>query len=80
MLNEERVAEIWVPASKERGTGYLLCNGCLLTAHHVIEGHDSGLIDFRLMEDYEQDRNHWTSAKVIWKNPGVTTQAVVQAK
>jgi len=67
-LDQGRVAEIWVPASKERGSGYVLCDGCLVTAYHVIKGHCEQGIQFRLLRDYQNHPDQWTMAKVIWQS------------
>ncbi|MEM7771666.1 MAG: trypsin-like peptidase domain-containing protein, partial [Cyanobacteria bacterium P01_A01_bin.37] len=65
-LDQGRVAEIWVPASKERGSGYVLCNGCLVTAYHVIKGHRNQGIQFRLLRDYQTHPNKWMNANIVW--------------
>ncbi len=68
VLDEKRVAEIWVQGTCERGTGYVLCDGCLLTAQHVIKGCGKSGVEFRLLSVDQQNMNDWISAKVIWEN------------
>ncbi|MEM7771031.1 MAG: hypothetical protein AAF327_11040, partial [Cyanobacteria bacterium P01_A01_bin.37] len=67
-LDQGRVAEIWVPSSKERGSGYVLCNGCLVTAYHVIKDHRNQGIEFRLLRDYQTYPDQWSTAQVIWQS------------
>jgi len=66
VLDQKRVAEIWVPSTSERGSGYVLCHGCVLTAYHVVKGSAKGQqdIDFRLLKN----GSDWLKAKILWKN------------
>lgn len=66
MLDQKRVAEIWVPSTSERGSGYVLCHGCVLTAYHVVKGSAKGQkdIDFRLLKN----GSDWLKAEILWKN------------
>jgi len=68
LIDQERVVEILVPDTSSLGTGYLLCNGCLLTAYHVIENHASKGIKFRLLGSYNRGQKEWAKAKCIWTN------------
>jgi len=67
VLDQKRVAEIWVPSVQERGSGYVLCPGCLLTAYHVVKGAASSnepLIEFRLLGS-----SQWlTVDQIVWKD------------
>ena len=71
MLDQKRVAEIWVPSTSERGSGYVLCQGCLLTAFHVVKGsaqiRGQKDIEFRLLGDQSQ----WLNAEILWKDEGL---------
>ncbi|MDJ0704778.1 MAG: trypsin-like peptidase domain-containing protein [Leptolyngbyaceae cyanobacterium MO_188.B28] len=69
MLDEERVAEIWVSTTCKRGTGYLLFNGCLLSAHHVVQGCGEKGVEFRLLGHYQSNPNKWLEANLVWENP-----------
>ena len=67
MLDRRRVAEIVVLSAKERGTGYVLCDRCILTAYHVVRGAAnstaSDAIKFRLLGD-----ETWCSASLAWSD------------
>ncbi|MFZ9740021.1 MAG: S1 family peptidase, partial [Prochlorotrichaceae cyanobacterium] len=69
VLDQKRVAEIWVPSTSERGSGYVLCHGCVLTAYHVVKGsaqvQGQKDIDFRLLGDLTSG---WLSAEILWKD------------
>lgn len=61
-----QVAEIWVKATKSRGTGYLLCSGCLITACHVVKDCPATGVSFRLLGDFQQDPDRWLQSIQIW--------------
>jgi vWA-MoxR associated protein C-terminal domain/Trypsin-like peptidase domain len=67
VLDRRRVAEIVVLSAKERGTGYVLCDRCILTAYHVVCGAAnstaSDAIKFRLLGD-----ETWCSASLAWSD------------
>ncbi|WP_353259885.1 hypothetical protein, partial [Prochlorothrix hollandica] len=65
---QTQVAEIWVEATESRGTGYLLCSGCLLTAHHVIKDCPDTGVSFRLLGDFQADPDRWLHSSRIWFN------------
>jgi hypothetical protein len=66
--NHARVAQIWVAATGKRGTGFLLCNGYLLTAYHVVQGCGDRDIEFRLQPDYRERRDRWITATLLREN------------
>jgi hypothetical protein len=67
-----QVAEIWVNATKSReasrGTGYLICSGCLLTARHVVKNCSDTDVTFRLLSDFLEDRDRWPKSYRIWRS------------
>jgi len=69
VFEQRQLAEIWVKETESRGTGYLLCPGCLLTAKHVVEGCSDTGVSFRLLcrEDIQnQPASKWPKSSQIW--------------
>lgn len=67
MLDQRRVAEIVVLSTEKRGTGYVLCDRCILTAYHVVRGVENSTaidaIKFRLLGD-----ENWCNASLAWSD------------
>jgi hypothetical protein len=63
-MDYRRVAELYDPYRKSGGTGYLIRDNLILTAHHVIapmgeNGKLGSHYHFRFIGDYEQKRTDW---------------------
>jgi hypothetical protein len=67
-LVKTQLAEIWVAATSSRGTGYLLCSGCLLTAYHVVKDCPETGVIFRLLGDFPTHSDRWLPSSHIWTN------------
>lgn len=68
LIDQDRVVEIAVPDVPTFGTGYLLCNGCVLTANHVVQQYGSKGINCRLLGNNNKGLATWTRAQPIWVN------------
>jgi hypothetical protein len=70
LIDQDRVVEIVAIGTPESrsGTGYLLCNGCVLTAQHVIEGHANKEIKCRQLGRYRNGQTERTAAEVVWED------------
>lgn len=61
-LKAERVVEVWAPASERPfGSGYLISDGLVLTAGHVVDGAGRGIEVRPLGQDA------WIRARVVWR-------------
>ena len=74
-MDYQRTAEIHNPYQKIGGTGYLILDRLILTAHHVIAPVDeAGVIgtqfDIRFIGDYEAGQTKWRlkAASLCWDN------------
>lgn len=64
-MDEARVVEIWVPAAGRVGSGYLLSDRLVLTAHHVVHGIPVGApVDVRPLSVGQP--SPWLSASLYW--------------
>ena len=68
-IDQERVVEILVPDAPNLGTGYLLGDGCVLTAYHVIEDYGDEGIKCRPLGSYNRGQKKWLIADPpLWVN------------
>ena len=65
-LDQDRVVEIWVPDTKKHGTGYLITNGCLLTAYHVVKGSSGNCFKCRLLGQYRSNSQEKFCAELLY--------------
>jgi HEAT repeat protein len=75
-MDYRRVAELYDPYHKSSGTGYLIRDNLILTAHHVIAPlKETGILKrryhMRLIGDYEQGRTDWIieGCYLCWDSP-----------
>lgn len=75
-MNPKRVAELHDPHRKKAGSGYLIQENLILTAHHVIApSGKKGILGtryhMRLIEDYEAGRTDWIreGCYLCWDSP-----------
>lgn len=69
VIDQERVVEILVPDVPSLGTGYLLGDGCVLTAYHVIQDYGKKGIQCRPLGSYNRGLKEWLVVKApIWVN------------
>ncbi|WP_089107879.1 HEAT repeat domain-containing protein [Streptomyces hyaluromycini] len=60
-----RVVEVWVPALRRVGSGYLLADRLVLTSYHVVQGNPLGApVQVRALDDPQ--RVSWLSAVQCW--------------
>ncbi|AZM56296.1 hypothetical protein DMA15_29950 [Streptomyces sp. WAC 01529] len=68
-MHLQRVVEVWNPTSQRVGTGYLVTDHLVLTAHHNVSpsgaGGDGGLEIRRLGLGPAKDQP-WVAARVVW--------------
>jgi len=74
-MDERRVAELYNQKQKTGGTGYLITEGLILTAHHIIAPiNEDGILqtdyDVRFVGDYEQGKVEWLEkgCYLCWDN------------
>lgn len=69
-IDQGRVVEIVAIGKPENrsGTGYLLGDGCVLTAQHVIKGHKNQQIKCRQLSLYNNGQKERTVAEVVWED------------
>jgi hypothetical protein len=64
-MDEARVIEIWNPAGRRTGSGYLLGEDLVLTSCHVLEGTPAGgAVEIRQLD--RLGRTEWLPADVVW--------------
>lgn len=75
-MNYNRVAELHDPYRRSGGTGYLIRDNLVLTAHHVIApieepGTLNTLYDIRFIGDYDEGRIEWQErgCSLCWDDP-----------
>ncbi|MDJ0902656.1 MAG: trypsin-like peptidase domain-containing protein [Xenococcus sp. MO_188.B8] len=66
-LERERIAEILVPDTNDFGTGYLIVDGLLLTASHVVGFDKDRVIKYRLTSQYVSQEGFY-KARLIWSD------------
>ena len=66
-IDQKRVVEVLVTGSHKSkfGTGYVLCNGCVLIAKHALT-QNIETIKCRLIEHHSLGKDGWAIAKIIW--------------
>lgn len=77
-MDEARVVEIWNPAGRRTGSGYLLGDDLVLTSCHVLEGTPAdGRVEVRQLDTL--GRTEWLPADVVWlpEQPGGAPPAEV---
>lgn len=74
-MDERRVAELYSQKQKTGGTGYLITEDLILTAHHIIAPiNENGILqtdyDVRFVGDYEQGKVEWVEkgCYLCWDN------------
>jgi len=74
-MDERRVAELYNQKQKTGGTGYLITEDLILTAHHIIAPiNENGILqtdyDVRFVGDYEQGKVEWIEkgCYLCWDN------------
>jgi Trypsin-like peptidase domain len=68
-LDRRRITEVWVPDASgggQAGSGYLLENGLVLTAKHVLTEAQGGKCEVRLLGSEQ-----WAPATVLWASQSV---------
>ncbi|WP_416974151.1 hypothetical protein [Streptomyces sp. 4F14] len=64
-MDEARVVEVWNPAGRKSGSGYLLGDGLVLTSCHVLDGTPrGGTVEVRQLD--VRGRTQWLPADVVW--------------
>ncbi|MFD5452385.1 trypsin-like serine protease [Streptomyces sp. NPDC127100] len=64
-MDQARVMEIWNPASGRSGSGYLIGDHVVLTAHHIVDGVPMrGGVEVRQLDP--ESRTDWTAAELVW--------------
>ncbi|MGW1720592.1 hypothetical protein [Streptomyces sp. NPDC002156] len=73
------VVEVWVPATRTVGTGYLVSNRLVLTAYHVVQGNPPGApVEFRPLgwrAPSKWQEGRWLVATVHWPSGPVDLDA-----
>ncbi|MFF3911179.1 tetratricopeptide repeat protein [Streptomyces sp. NPDC001848] len=68
-MDIQRVVEVWDPAGRIAGTGYLVTDSLVLTAYHNIEhaGSASGrVVEVRRLARHGEQHAAWVAAEVLW--------------
>lgn len=74
MKLDHLVAELWYPRLKRSGSGMMVANGWILTAHHVVAKHHQAsvsddLVEVRLQGDWLANDKHWYHYQIYWSSP-----------
>ncbi len=77
MLDAARVIEVWAPGTPVGmvGSGYLLADGLVLTAGHVVD-----IADGQHCEVRELGEERWLGAEVAWRGNGNLDAALLRVK
>ncbi|MFF1378429.1 tetratricopeptide repeat protein [Streptomyces sp. NPDC058308] len=70
-MDVRRVVEIWNPAERQAGTGYLVADRVVLTALHNVRG--AGGLEVRRLDP--GGRETWAAAEPLWPGPEQEAQA-----
>ncbi|MFG3074688.1 trypsin-like serine protease [Streptomyces sp. NPDC048225] len=72
-MDQTRVMEIWNPASKRSGSGYLIGDHLVLTAHHIVAGVPlRGGVEVRRLDP--EGGTDWTAAEPVWLPDAVASE------
>ncbi|MEE1764212.1 FxSxx-COOH system tetratricopeptide repeat protein [Streptomyces sp. SP18BB07] len=76
-MHLQRVVEVWNPTSKKVGTGYLVADHLVLTAHHNVSRSDAGgdaRVEIRRLGLSSAENLPWVAARVVWpaESPDLT--------
>ncbi|WP_055468910.1 NACHT domain-containing protein [Streptomyces ardesiacus] len=64
-MDQERVVEVWNPVSKRSGSGYLIGDDVVLTAHHIVAGVPlRGAVEVRQLDP--EGGTDWMAAEPVW--------------
>ncbi|MFF1285789.1 trypsin-like serine protease [Streptomyces sp. NPDC058299] len=64
-MDQSRVVEIWNAVLGKSGSGYLIGDDVVLTAHHVVDGvRMRGSVEVRQLDP--AGRTDWTAAELVW--------------
>jgi hypothetical protein len=68
-VDVQRVVEVWDPVGGKVGTGYLITERLVLTAHHNVQGASSAsgrALQVRRLAVYGEPPTTWVAASVLW--------------
>ncbi|MFJ7305206.1 FxSxx-COOH system tetratricopeptide repeat protein [Streptomyces sp. NPDC099088] len=76
-MHLQRVVEVWNPTSKKVGTGYLVTDHLVLTAHHNVSSAGARVdvgVEIRRLGPKPAEELPWVAAKVVWpeESPNLT--------
>ncbi|MEV7129212.1 trypsin-like serine protease [Streptomyces sp. NPDC093260] len=77
-MDQARVMEIWNPVLGKSGSGYLIGDDVVLTAHHVVDGvRMCGSVEVRQLDP--AGRTDWTAAELVWLPEAAASQVLPDA-
>ncbi|CAM5531551.1 hypothetical protein STENM223S_01132 [Streptomyces tendae] len=77
-MDQTRVMEIWNPASKRSGSGYLIGDHLVLTAHHIVAGVPlRGGVEVRQLDP--EGGTDWTAAELVWLPEAAASEVLPDA-